>query len=163
MPQHALSCFLLLLLVNPVLLLSAADTRPLIDLGSANIRGVQVTDDVEFYGGEFSSCRPTTLISLIQPTSPGVPFAETPLGELRLRPPVLKASLPDGEHDARTSGPACLQSVSTHRLRLIEPVVLIDSRMRLQPAHINGTSEDCLTLDVYRPSGLFEPVPVMLW
>ncbi|KAI4521186.1 alpha/beta-hydrolase [Schizophyllum commune Loenen D] len=121
MPQHALSCLLLLLLLNPGLLLSAADSRPLIDLGSANIRGVQVTDDVEFYGG--------------------VPFAEPPLGELRLRPPVLKASLPDGEHDARTSGPACLQS----------------------PAHINGTSEDCLTLDVYRPSGLLEPVPVMLW
>ncbi|KAL1702610.1 Alpha/Beta hydrolase protein [Schizophyllum commune] len=121
MPQHALSCLLLLLLVNPVLLLSAADTRPLINLGSANIRGVQVTDDVEFYGG--------------------VPFAEPPLGELRLRPPVLKTFLPDGEHDARTSGPACLQS----------------------PAHINVTSEDCLTLDVYRSSGLFEPVPVMLW
>ncbi|KAL1727188.1 Alpha/Beta hydrolase protein [Schizophyllum commune] len=110
MPQHALSFLVLLLLVYP--LLCEADTRPLINLGSANLRGRKVSDDVEIYGGE-----------------------------LRLRPPVLKTSLPDGEHDARTSGPACLQS----------------------PAHINGTSEDCLTLDVYRPSGLFEPVPVMLW
>ena len=157
MPQHALSCLLLLLLLNPGLLLSAADTRPLIDLGSANIRGVQVTDDVEFYGGEFSSCRPTTLISLIQPSSPGVPFAEPPLGEARLRPPVLKASLPDGEHDARTSGPACLQSRSTRRLRLIEPIVLIYWRIHPQPAHIDGTSEDCSTLDVYRLAGCLNP------
>ncbi|KAL1750914.1 Alpha/Beta hydrolase protein [Schizophyllum commune] len=98
MPQHALSFLVLLLLVYP--LLCVADTRPLINLGSANLRGLQASCDCDL------------------PCSRRLyPTANT------------------------TQGRPAQQS----------------------PAHINGTSEDCLTLDVYRPSGLSELVPVMFW
>ena len=42
----------------------------------------------------------------------GIPFAEPPLGNLRLQPPVLKTQLDVSTFDASNFGPGCLQLVS---------------------------------------------------
>ncbi|KAJ4485298.1 esterase 1 [Lentinula aciculospora] len=73
----------------------------------------------------------------------GIPFAEPPLGNLRLQPPVLKTDLNVTAFDASDFGPSCLQ--------LGIPVAEL--------------SEDCLTINVFRPSGvaLNASLPVMFW
>ncbi|KAJ3574887.1 hypothetical protein NP233_g1456 [Leucocoprinus birnbaumii] len=72
-----------------------------------------------------------------------IPFAEPPLGNLRLRPPVLKTTLDPGTFDASNFKAACLQ-----------PGV---------PASL--VSEDCLTINVFRPSGVTpnSKLPVLFW
>ncbi|KAJ6566563.1 esterase 1 [Mycena capillaripes] len=73
----------------------------------------------------------------------GIPFAEPPLGNLRLQLPVLKSSLNSNTFNATNFGPACLQ------------VGLPLSQM----------SEDCLTINVLRPTGTpaNAKLPVMFW
>ncbi|KAJ4485323.1 esterase 1 [Lentinula aciculospora] len=73
----------------------------------------------------------------------GIPFAEPPLGSLRLQPPVLKTDLHVTAFDASDFGPSCLQS----------------------GIPIAELSEDCLTINVFRPSGvaLNASLPVMFW
>lgn len=71
----------------------------------------------------------------------GIPFAEPPIGQLRLAPPVCMKELPSGKFDASKYGAACLQP------------------------NISNVSEDCLTINVFRPSGL-KPgadLPVLFW
>ncbi|KAJ7305388.1 extracellular triacylglycerol lipase precursor [Mycena albidolilacea] len=94
----------------------------------------------------------TTLVGLDIPTFQqdlfaGIPFAEPPLGDLRLRPPVLKTSLAAGTFNASTFGPACLQTAV--------PGGLTPDSM----------SEDCLTINVLRPTGTQTnaKLPVMFW
>jgi hypothetical protein len=41
----------------------------------------------------------------------GIPFAEPPVGQLRLKPPVLKPSLNAGIFNATQYGPGCVQPV----------------------------------------------------
>lgn len=41
----------------------------------------------------------------------GIPYAEPPLGELRLRPPVLSPTLDVDTFDATDFGPGCIQVV----------------------------------------------------
>lgn len=77
----------------------------------------------------------------------GIPYAKSPVGELRWRPPV-PAPAWKGVHDAREFGHACLQPPP-------------------QPASVYyGTlappSEDCLTLNVWAPPGA-RRLPVMVW
>ncbi|KAJ3802303.1 Alpha/Beta hydrolase protein, partial [Lentinula aff. detonsa] len=64
----------------------------------------------------------------------GIPFAEPPIGHLRLRPPTF---------DASNFGFACLQS----------------------GIPLTELSEDCLTINVFRPSGVTsnDSLPVMFW
>ncbi|KAJ3864667.1 extracellular triacylglycerol lipase precursor [Lentinula novae-zelandiae] len=73
----------------------------------------------------------------------GIPFAEPPLGSLRLLPPVLKTSLNVTTFDASNFGFSCLQS----------------------SVPIAELSEDCLSINVFRPSGveLNASLPVMFW
>ncbi|GAW02803.1 extracellular triacylglycerol lipase precursor [Lentinula edodes] len=73
----------------------------------------------------------------------GIPFAEPPLGSLRLQPPVLKTSLNTTTFDASNFGFSCLQS----------------------GIPIAELSEDCLTINVFRPSGVESSasLPVMFW
>ncbi|KAJ6552243.1 esterase 1, partial [Mycena vulgaris] len=61
-----------------------------------------------------------------------IPFAEPPLGSLRLRPPVIKASLQGTKFNAGSFGPACLQT----------------------GLPLSAMSEDCLTINILRPSGI---------
>ncbi|KAF8892982.1 esterase 1 [Infundibulicybe gibba] len=73
----------------------------------------------------------------------GIPFAEPPLGSLRLKPPVLKTDLGKLEtFDASNFGFSCLQAIP-----------------------VGPISEDCLTINIFRPSGLHSSakLPVMFW
>ncbi|KAF8208088.1 esterase 1 [Mycena galopus ATCC 62051] len=71
----------------------------------------------------------------------GIPYAEPPVGSLRFKPPVPLGKLSTPTFDASAPGPACLQA-------------------RIQT---NDSSEDCLTLNVFKPAGLAQNVtlPVM--
>ncbi|TFK66012.1 esterase 1 [Pluteus cervinus] len=73
----------------------------------------------------------------------GIPYAEPPVGELRLSPPILKTRLNSKSFNASDYGPACLQP----GLELAQ------------------SSEDCLTLNIFRPSNLPANalLPVMFW
>ncbi|PBK90719.1 extracellular triacylglycerol lipase precursor [Armillaria gallica] len=73
----------------------------------------------------------------------GIPYAEPPLGSLRLRPPVLKSHLNAGLFNASSFGLSCLQPGVSNNL----------------------ISEDCLTINILRPSGVNErsSLPVLFW
>ncbi|KAF8870476.1 esterase 1 [Infundibulicybe gibba] len=76
----------------------------------------------------------------------GIPFAEPPLGESRLKPPVLKTTLTTPSFDASNFGPGCLQA-------------------NISVPPVQAISEDCLTINVFRPSGTPANalLPVMFW
>ncbi|KAK1219397.1 hypothetical protein PQX77_017922 [Marasmius sp. AFHP31] len=82
----------------------------------------------------------------------GIPFAEAPVGELRLRPPV-KAKISEGSFDASNFSPFCLQPMS------------IGGLLTPQGFSLSEMSEDCLTVNVYRPSGVSKGanLPVLFW
>ncbi|KAK0467071.1 extracellular triacylglycerol lipase precursor [Desarmillaria tabescens] len=73
----------------------------------------------------------------------GIPYAEPPLGALRLQPPVLKTDLEVETFNASDFGLACLQA----------------------SLPIDAISEDCLTINVLRPSGTSHNalLPVLFW
>lgn len=69
----------------------------------------------------------------------GIPYAEPPIGELRWRAPQPPKAW-DGVRDAANFGPECMQADEVAK------------------------SEDCLTVNVWRPVGTStEPLPVMVW
>ncbi|KAI0737108.1 extracellular triacylglycerol lipase precursor [Daedaleopsis nitida] len=74
----------------------------------------------------------------------GIPYAQPPLGDLRFAPPVLMDTPPAGSLDASAFGAACVQ---------------------YEDSTITDMSEDCLTLNVFRPSGVSSTakLPVMVW
>lgn len=72
----------------------------------------------------------------------GIPYAAAPVGALRWQPP---APMPawQGIRDAVKRGPWCIQP---------------------DAAEVDPTSEDCLRLNVWTPTGsAAEPLPVMVW
>ncbi|KAJ7661901.1 esterase 1 [Mycena polygramma] len=75
----------------------------------------------------------------------GIPYAEPPLADLRFKAPVFKSSLDSPSFNAMEYGPACLQAL---------PGLSLDQM-----------SEDCLTINVLRPSGISTQarLPVMFW
>jgi carboxylesterase type B len=75
----------------------------------------------------------------------GIPFGESTGGPNRFQPPVAKARM-SGVFDASTLGPACPQTLAP-------------------PYGATSISEDCLTVNVWRPAGLEsgDQRPVMLW
>ncbi|KAJ7863725.1 Alpha/Beta hydrolase protein [Mycena olivaceomarginata] len=78
----------------------------------------------------------------------GIPYAQPPVGDLRLRPPrSINASF--GTLDASAYGPHCWSQFTTG----------FDDNSGF------NTSEDCLTLNVIRPTGASEKslVPVVVW
>ncbi|KAL0065245.1 hypothetical protein AAF712_007756 [Marasmius tenuissimus] len=82
------------------------------------------------------------VVSLQQDFFGGIPFAKAPVGELRLKPPV-KAELSEGNFDASNFSAFCLQPGFP----------------------LSQMSEDCLTINVFRPSGVSEGanLPVLFW
>ncbi|KAL0569342.1 hypothetical protein V5O48_012624 [Marasmius crinis-equi] len=98
--------------------------RPEVTLGETRLLGLRNEHlNVEFFGG--------------------IPFAEPPLGSLRLHPPILKTALNSSEFDASRSGLACLQTGLSS----------------------NAVTEDCLTLNIFRPMKISsgEKLPVLFW
>lgn len=77
----------------------------------------------------------------------GIPYAEPPVGDLRWKPPVPKASW-DGTLNATRFGPACIQ-----------PRPRSGSIYANPPDEI---SEDCLTLNVWKKDSV-EKAPVFVW
>ncbi|KAJ7507021.1 esterase 1 [Mycena galericulata] len=97
---------------------------PTVQLGKTTVVGIDIpTLQQDFFGG--------------------IPYAEPPLGSLRLRPPVLKTTLDSATFNATSFGPACLQN----------------------DLPVSEMSEDCMTINVLRPSGVSADakLPVMFW
>ncbi|KAB8275855.1 Alpha/Beta hydrolase protein [Aspergillus minisclerotigenes] len=87
----------------------------------------------------------------------GIPFAQSPVGNLRWLPP---HSLPDNatlNHiNATAPPPACPQSTSASNVfAKYEPEIMI----------VGGTSEDCLTLSIWAPNNGrdLSDLPVIIW
>ncbi|KAL5634742.1 hypothetical protein ACGC1H_002695 [Rhizoctonia solani] len=74
----------------------------------------------------------------ISPYCLGIPYAQPPVGDLRFRKPIAFTS--NGTINAQNYGPRCLQSTIA-----------------------NDASEDCLSLNIWRPQEVTEPLPVMVW
>ncbi|KAJ2916214.1 hypothetical protein MD484_g4188, partial [Candolleomyces efflorescens] len=72
--------------------LAAAHAAPQVNIGRTTLSGRDVGNDIEFFGG--------------------IPYAEPPVGALRLRRPLLKSRLNVTSFDARDYGKACLQPVA---------------------------------------------------
>jgi carboxylesterase type B len=81
----------------------------------------------------------------------GIPFAEPPVGDLRFSPPVPKAPFTE-PFLAETFGSPCPQP-----MEWLEKLVFSPEMQNLE------TSEDCLSLNVYVPSGGEEKKAVMVW
>ncbi|KAF8991685.1 esterase 1 [Cyathus striatus] len=73
----------------------------------------------------------------------GIPFAIPPVGKSRLKPAVLSTTLPQNRFDATQFGLSCPQ----------------------KGLPVDSMSEDCLTLNVFRPANLAKnaKMPVMFW
>ncbi|KAJ7614129.1 extracellular triacylglycerol lipase precursor [Roridomyces roridus] len=116
--------FLLPLLLASVAV-AAASPSPTVQLGKTSVHGVKVPS---FELDSFA----------------GIPFAEPPVGPLRLKRSVLKTSPGGATFNASASGLPCLQPIGLP---------------------LEEMSEDCLTIDVLRPSGTTPGanLPVMFW
>ncbi|KAK7042562.1 carboxylic ester hydrolase [Favolaschia claudopus] len=118
---------LLITFLSLVAQLSPVNAIPIVQLGRTSVVGRNIS-------------------TFAQELFAGIPYAQPPLGNLRLRPPVLKVSLDSPNSrafDASNFGPACLQT-------------------DLPPSAV---SEDCLTINVLRPAGIAADakLPVMFW
>ncbi|KAF8608655.1 alpha/beta-hydrolase [Ceratobasidium sp. AG-I] len=73
----------------------------------------------------------------------GIPFAKPPVGSLRFKPPVPWS--PDNARvvNATQDGDSCESSVAGHTT--------------------NAVSEDCLTLNIWKPTNVTGKIPVMVW
>ncbi|KAI0852010.1 sterol esterase [Daldinia vernicosa] len=93
----------------------------------------------------------------------GIPFAQAPVGKLRLKPPQrLNSSL--GTFDATGAGPACPQMYfSTEGDLLISVLGDLINTPLFQT--VTGQTEDCLTMRVQRPKGTTADakLPVLFW
>ncbi len=88
----------------------------------------------------------------------GVPFAKPPVGELRWQPPAAPAAW-SGERDATRFGSACLQMG-----RIYGPGA--NNRFDNTIGETLSTpvgSEDCLTLNIWRPATSQDKLPVLLF
>jgi carboxylesterase type B len=94
----------------------------------------------------------------------GIPFAQPPVGQLRLKPPQpLTSSL--GTFDATGNAKACPQMfASDNSSEFLQQVLSTVQNTQLFQAVI-PQSEDCLTVNVYRPTGATSSskLPVMFW
>lgn len=88
----------------------------------------------------------------------GIPFARPPVGDLRWQPPVEPAAWP-GERDATRFGSACLQMG-----RIYGPGAnnRFDDTIG-QTLNTPVGSEDCLTLNIWRPANAQGSLPVLLF
>ena len=141
---------------------------PTVTLGSTTLVGRDVTGfQQDFFGGLLPAFRVLHLL-IRRLFVLGIPFAKAPIGELRLQPPV-KAELSAGSFDASNFSLFCLQPVSIVCLReesKFPPLTMLLDALFIQGFNLSQTSEDCLTINVYRPSNVTSAgtkVPVLFW
>ncbi|ORY75783.1 lipase [Protomyces lactucae-debilis] len=94
----------------------------------------------------------------------GIPFAQPPVGNLRLRPPQpITANL--GKINAVGMPKSCPQSIQSSDLQKLPPGVVQTLLNTPLFTAVSGASEDCLTLNVQRPSGIAADakLPVFVW
>ncbi|KAI1427507.1 sterol esterase [Xylaria sp. FL1777] len=93
----------------------------------------------------------------------GIPFADAPVGNLRLRPPQ-RSTKSLGTFDATGLGPSCPQMFFSTKGDLLTSVLgnLIDTPLFQT---VTGQTEDCLTMRVQRPAGTKSnaKLPVLFW
>ena len=148
-------------LLSPLLLTAwLAECHPVgpprVQLGATTLIGKDLQPSkLEFFGGYSSLILNLTSSSPLSPS--GIPFAKPPVDDLRFSPPKPKYSLsPLRSFDARNYGPPCLQP-------LVSP--LTGTPVSASPELLANMSEDCLSLNIFRPSGVDakSSLPVMVW
>ncbi|KAG9079662.1 hypothetical protein FRC06_007600, partial [Ceratobasidium sp. 370] len=72
----------------------------------------------------------------------GIPFAQPPVGSLRFKPPVAWSRDSTKVVNATQNGHSCVQSTKYTA---------------------DSVSEDCLTLNIWKPKNTHKPLPVMVW
>ncbi|KAJ7463191.1 extracellular triacylglycerol lipase precursor [Mycena latifolia] len=122
-------------LTSFVFLAALAQAAPTVILGNTTLTGAGTEVPNVEFYGGISNCLP------------GIPYAEPPVCSLRFKAPVLKRALNTPTFNASTYGPPCLQQPDVN------------------PGALSPSSEDCLTLNVYKPAGLADTdsLPVMAW
>lgn len=109
-----------------------------------------------------------TYIGLINETAPNVrqflniPFSLPPLGERRWSPPVAVAKTPNTKFDATKYPPSCPQYApghpSSYTAQVPQFVAVVTPEDQLKK-----TSEDCLSLAVWAPTGSKSGLPVIMF
>ncbi|KAF5361602.1 hypothetical protein D9758_007318 [Tetrapyrgos nigripes] len=120
--------------------LATASSDPQVFINDVTFIGRRTSGNVEFFGG--------------------IPFAEAPVDDLRLRPPVLKSLKSKSEFGQQTT-----QNTTTFNATQFGPSCI----QTLLPA--DQISEDCLSLNIFRPrlsradddKSKSEGLPVMVW
>ena len=104
-----------------------------------------VIDDIEYYRG--------------------IPYAQPPIGSLRLKPPVRLENF--GLVKATGVGPACPQTTAIDITPLLLNVIALPDveQTLLFGTTLGNETEDCLTISVMRPQGIAADakLPVLFW
>ncbi|KAF1974304.1 alpha/beta-hydrolase [Bimuria novae-zelandiae CBS 107.79] len=99
----------------------------------------------------------------------GIPFAQSPTGSLRLKPPVRLESFDSGSVHATGVGPACPQMTGLDTTPLFLSVLAVPNVLEtLSFGSATGDeTEDCLTMTVIRPQSVHNAtdakLPVLFW